>query len=61
MLFVRSRVITVGTSAYSQDTIELVRASGAATAVPVFSFTSGDFSYYDHFEWPTEIDWYQPG
>ncbi|MGO9884152.1 MAG: hypothetical protein ACLPV4_14170 [Solirubrobacteraceae bacterium] len=61
VLFVCSRVITVGTSAYSQDTIELVRASGAATAVPVFSFTSGDFSYYDHFDWPKEIDWYQPG
>ena len=61
VLFVRSRVVTVGTSAYSHDTIELVRASGAGTAVPAFSFTSGDFSYYDHFEWPTEIDWYQPG
>ncbi len=61
VLFVRSRVVTVGTSAYSHDTIELVRGSGAGTAVPVFSFTSGDFSYYDHFDWPTEIDWYQPG
>jgi len=60
VLFVRSRVVTVGTSAYSRDTIELVRASGAGTAVPVVSFTSGDFSYYDHFDWPTEIDWYQP-
>jgi hypothetical protein len=54
-------VVTVGISAYSQDTIELVRASGAGTAVPVLSFTSGDFSYYDHFDWPAEIDWYQPG
>ncbi len=60
VLFVRSRVVTVGTSAYSHDTIELVRASGASTAVPMLSFTSGDFSYYDHFDWPTEIDWYQP-
>jgi hypothetical protein len=60
VLFVRSRVVTVGTSAYSHETIELVRASGAGTPVPVSSFTSGDFSYYDHFEWPTEIDWYQP-
>jgi hypothetical protein len=60
VLFVRSRVVTVGTSASSHDTIELVRASGAGTTVPVFSFTSGDFSYYDHFDWPTEIDWYQP-
>jgi Tol biopolymer transport system component len=61
VLFVRSRVVTVGTSAYSHDTIELVRASGAGPAVPVLSFTSGDFSYYDHFDWPTEIDWYQRG
>jgi hypothetical protein len=61
VLFVRSRVGTVGTSAYSRDTIELVRALGAGTAVPVFSFTSADFSYYDHFDWPTEIDWHQPG
>ena len=61
VLFVRSRVVTVGISAYSHDTIELVRASGAGGAVPVLSFTSGDFSYYDHFDWPTEIDWYQPG
>jgi hypothetical protein len=61
VLFVRSRVVTVGTSAYSHDTIELVRASGAGTAISLFSFTSGDFSYYDHFAWPTEIDWYQPG
>jgi Tol biopolymer transport system component len=61
VLFVRSRVVTVGTSAYSHDTIELVRASGAGPAVPVLSFTSGDFSYYDHFDWPTEVDWYQPG
>ena len=60
VLFVRSRVVMVGTSAYSHDTIELVRASGAGPAVPVFSFTSGDFSYYDHFDSPTEIDWYQP-
>ena len=58
VMFVRSRVVTVGTSAYSRDTIEVVRASGTGGAVPVFSFTSGDFSYYDHFEWPTEIAWY---
>jgi hypothetical protein len=61
VLFVRSRVRTVGISAYSQDTIELVQASGAGTALPLFSFKSGDFSYYDHFNWPTEIDWYQQG
>jgi WD40-like Beta Propeller Repeat len=60
VLFVRSRVVTAGTSAYSHDTLELVRASGAGGAVPVLSFTSPDFSYYDHFEWPEEIAWYQP-
>jgi WD40-like Beta Propeller Repeat len=62
ILFVRSRVITVGSTAISRDTLELVPASvkGAASAVPVVSFTSDDFSYYDHFDWPEEIDWYQP-
>ncbi|HET8980999.1 MAG TPA: hypothetical protein VFN87_22790 [Solirubrobacteraceae bacterium] len=60
VLFVRSRVVTAGTAADSHDTIELVQASGAGTAVPVLSFTSSDFSYYDHFNWPAEIDWYQP-
>ena len=63
VLFVRSRVVTVGTSAYSRDTIEIVRASGAGAggAIPVLTFRSGDLSYYDHFEWPAEIAWYQPG
>jgi Tol biopolymer transport system component len=60
VLYVRSRVVTVGTSAYSQDALELVRATGAGGAVPVLSFTSSDFSYYDHFKWPEEIDWYLP-
>ena len=59
VLFVRSEVVPVGSTAYSQDTLELVRASGVGGAIPVLSFTSGDFSYYDHFEWPTEIDWNQ--
>ena len=58
--FVRSRVLTAGTSAYSRDTLELVRASGAGGAVALLAFTRPDFSYYDHFEWPEEIDWYQP-
>lgn len=61
VLFVRSRVVTAGTSASSRDTLELVRASGVGGAVPLLSFTSNDSSYYDHFEWPTEVDWYQPG
>lgn len=61
VLFVRTRVVTAGTSAYSRDTLELVRASGAGAAVPVLSFTSTDPSYYDHFDWPAETDWYQSG
>jgi hypothetical protein len=60
ILFVRSRVLLApGNSAISRDTIELVRAGGGP-AVPILDFTSGDFSYYDHFDWPREIDWYQP-
>ena len=59
VLFVRSQVVTAGTSAYSHDTLELTRASGIGGAVPVLSFPSSDFSYYDHFDWPTELDWYQ--
>jgi hypothetical protein len=34
------------------------RAGGSA--VSIIEFTSDDFSYYDHFDWPDEIDWYQP-
>jgi Tol biopolymer transport system component len=60
ILFVRSRVVPVGQAAFSRDTIELVRASGGGNPVPVIDFTSNDFSYYDHFDWPDEIDWYQP-
>jgi Tol biopolymer transport system component len=63
ILFVRSRVIPVGSSgAISRDTLELVpvSVSGAAPVAPIVSFTSDDFSYYDHFDWPDEIDWYQP-
>jgi len=59
ILFVRSRVVTVGRSAISEDTIELVRTDGAGGAVPIANFTSNDFSYYDHFDWPEEIDWHQ--
>jgi hypothetical protein len=60
VMFVRSDVLTAGLSASSRDTIELVRTSGAGGAVPIVTFTSDDFSYYDHFDWPYEIDWYQP-
>jgi WD40-like Beta Propeller Repeat len=59
ILFVRTRVITVGTSASSRDTLELVPAaqSGPAVVVPIATFTSDDFSFYDHFNWPSEIAW----
>jgi len=62
ILFVRSQVILTRTSSSSDDTLELVRATrtGAATPVPLVRFTSGDFSYYDHFAWPTEVDWSSP-
>ena len=61
VLFVQSQVATAGTSAYSDDTVELVRASGAGAAIPVLSFISSDASYYDHFNWPTEIAWDRSG
>jgi Protein of unknown function (DUF4232) len=35
----------------------LVR-TGGGPALPVASFTSDDFSYYDHFGWPDEIAWF---
>jgi len=54
VMFVRSRVVPNG----SRDTLELVRVGGSA-AVPILDFSSGDFSYYDHFDWPSEIDWYR--
>jgi Tol biopolymer transport system component len=60
ILFVRSKVVVVGQAAISRDTIELVRAAGSESPVPVIDFTSNDFSYYDHFAWPDEIDWSQP-
>jgi Tol biopolymer transport system component len=60
ILFVRSKVVPAGQSAISRDTIELVRASGSGSPVPVIDFTSNDFSYYDHFGWPDEMDWSQP-
>jgi hypothetical protein len=57
VLFVRSQIVTVGHTNFSRDTIELVRASGTGAVVPVVEFTSGDFSFYDHFDWPDEIAW----
>jgi hypothetical protein len=60
LLFVRTRIAVAGTTSSSRDTLELVPVtpSGpAATAVPIASFTSNDFSYYDHFSWPSEIAW----
>ncbi len=59
LLFVRTRIVTVGTSAISHDTLELVPAagSGPAATIPIASFTSNDFSFYDHFQWPSEIAW----
>ena len=62
LLFVRTHVVTVGRSAISRDTLELVpaAATGPATPVPLVAFSSNDFSYYDHFDWPSEIDWYLP-
>jgi WD40-like Beta Propeller Repeat len=61
VMFVRSRVLAgPGSSDRSRDTIELVRASGAGGPIPVVSFTSQDFSYYDHFDWPYELDWSKP-
>jgi Tol biopolymer transport system component len=55
IMFVRTRVVPSG----SRDTLEVVRTSGGPP-VPILDFSSGDFSYYDHFDWPYEIDWYQP-
>ena len=60
VMFVRSHLLLNGFPGSSRDTIELVRTSGRGSAVPIISFTSDDISYYDHFDWPYEIDWYQP-
>ena len=60
VMFVRSQLtLPPGVGGTSRDTIELVPRSGAGGAIPVISFTSGDISYYDHFDWPYEIDWYR--
>jgi len=64
ILFVRTRVVffrtRVGWSGVSINTIELTRTNGNGGVVSLVHFTSNDFSYYDHFNWPDEIDWYQP-
>lgn len=59
LLFVRTRIVTVGTTNFSRDTVELVPANrtGPAATIPIASFTSDDFSFYDHFQWPSEIAW----
>jgi hypothetical protein len=53
-------VVAVGQAAISRDTIELARTARSGSPVPVINFTSNDFSYYDHFDWPDQIDWSQP-
>jgi hypothetical protein len=59
LLFVRTRVITTGLTSTSSNTLELVPAArrGPAAAIPITSFASNDFSFYDHFNWPSEIAW----
>ncbi|HEX3689405.1 MAG TPA: hypothetical protein VHV28_06900 [Solirubrobacteraceae bacterium] len=59
LLFVRTRIFARGTVSSSHDTLELVPASrsGPALTIPIAAFTSNDFSYYDHFSWPSEIAW----
>jgi len=59
VLFVRTLIVAVGTTNFSGDTLELVPAarSGPAVTIPITSFTSNDFSFYDHFSWPSEIAW----
>jgi hypothetical protein len=64
ILFVGTRVVPGvpgGFGGSSDDAIELVPTSGAESPVPIIDFTSNDFSYYDHFDWPQEIGWSQPG
>ena len=49
----------MGTTNFSRDTLELVPAqrTGPAATISIASFTSNDFSFYDHFSWPSEIAW----
>jgi hypothetical protein len=53
------RIVFMGITATSRATLELVPAarSGPAATIPIASFTSKDFSFYDHFDWPSEIAW----
>jgi len=64
VMFVRTRLMffrtRAGWSGVSKNTIELAPTSGNGGVVPVIHFTSNDLSYYDHFDWPEEIDFYQP-
>lgn len=61
ILFVRTRLslASEGIGGHSDDTLELVRArrAGPAASIPIASFTSSDISFYDHFQWPSEIAW----
>lgn len=58
VLFVRTRLVAAGRTDVSRATLELVRANGTGGPVPIARFTSGDISYYDHYGWPQEIDWF---
>jgi Tol biopolymer transport system component len=64
VMFVRSRLVffrtRAGWSGVSKSMIELAPTNGSGGAVSVIRFTGNDVSYYDHFDWPDEIDWYQP-
>ena len=59
LLFVRTSIVTRGTATSSHDTLALVPAArtGPAATTLIASFTSNDFSFYDHFQWPSEIAW----
>ncbi|MGH2891676.1 MAG: hypothetical protein ACRDPM_00205 [Solirubrobacteraceae bacterium] len=59
ILFVRTRVITVVSGSTSRDTLELVSTASTrpAVTVPIATFTSNDVSFFDHFQWPSEIAW----
>lgn len=60
ILFVRTHVLLGAEPTTSRDTIEVRRADGTGTDIPVATLTSDDTSFYDHFDWPAEIAWYQP-
>jgi Tol biopolymer transport system component len=61
ILFVRTRVVNTDFGGTSRDALELVRTDGAGSPVQLLEFTSDDFSFYDHFKWPSEIAWSASG